>query len=93
MDDLVRARVVISGRVQGVCFRSYAHSEAAQLDLTGWVKNRWDGKVEAVFEGDKANVEAMVRWCHRGSPYGHVTHVDVAWEKPTGKFDEFRITF
>ena len=93
MADLARAHVIISGRVQGVCFRSYAQSEAARHRVKGWVKNRYDGKVEAVFEGDKENVDAMIRWCHQGPPHGRVSNVDVTWEKHTGRFDDFSVTF
>jgi len=89
---LARAHVLISGRVQGVCFRMYTQETAERLGLTGWVRNRWDGRVEAVFEGEEQDVAEAVRWCHRGSPYAHVTKVEVDWQEPTGKYDSFFIT-
>lgn len=80
----VRAHVWVSGRVQGVYFRAYAEDEAAFRMVAGWIRNAPDGRVEAVFEGSPAAVEAMIRWCHRGSPASEVTGVDVAWEDPRG---------
>jgi acylphosphatase len=81
----VRAHVWVSGRVQGVCFRACAEDEARAHGVAGWVRNTRDGRVEAVFEGDRAAVEAMVRWCHRGSPGAAVSGVEVAWEGPQGE--------
>ena len=82
--ERVRAHVWVSGNVQGVYFRAYAEDEAAFREVTGWIRNAPDGRVEAVFEGTQAAVEAMIRWCHRGSPASRVTRVEVAWEAPRG---------
>lgn len=87
----VRAHVWVSGRVQGVYFRAYAEDEAAFRNVAGWIRNAPDGRVEAVFEGSPASVEAMIRWCHRGSPASAVSGVEVAWEDPRGEA-EFRVT-
>ncbi len=81
----VRARVVISGKVQGVFFRASAEDEARSRGLAGWVRNRPDGQVEAVFEGEQAAVEAMIAWCRRGPPAARVTGVTVTWEEPRGE--------
>ena len=78
-----RVQVVISGRVQGVGFRASCQRQAVTLGLTGWVRNRWDGAVEALFEGEAAMVDAMVRWCHDGPPMADVDWVEVA-EAPSG---------
>jgi acylphosphatase len=67
-----------------VYFRAYAEDEAAFRNVAGWIRNAPDGRVEAVFEGSPAAVEAMIRWCHRGSPASQVTGVDVAWEDVRG---------
>ncbi len=87
----VRARVVVSGRVQGVFYRASCRDEAAARGLSGWVRNKSDGSVEAVFEGDEAGVRAMVEWCRRGPPSAAVTNVAVTWEPPQGERG-FRIT-
>lgn len=81
----VRAHVWVSGRVQGVFFRACAEDEAQALGVAGWVRNTRDGRVEGVFEGDRARVEAMIRWCHRGSPGAVVSAVEVTWEAPQGE--------
>jgi acylphosphatase len=78
----VRAHVWVSGHVQGVSFRAYAEDEAAFRGVVGWIRNVPDGRVEAVFEGPRPSVEAMIRWCHRGSPASRVTGVEVTWEAP-----------
>ncbi len=68
-------RVVIQGRVQGVWFRGWTVAEATGLGLAGWVRNRSDGSVEAVFAGPKAAVEAMLAACRHGPPAARVAHV------------------
>ncbi len=72
MADQVRVHVVIEGRVQGVFFRASTRDEARARGLTGWARNLPDGRVEAVFEGDKRVVENMLAWCHKGPPYAYV---------------------
>ena len=86
-----RARVVISGYVQGVFFRANTITRANELDLKGWVKNRWDNKVEAVFEGDQENIERVIAWCHKGPPGASVQDVSVKWEEYKGEFNTFQI--
>ncbi len=88
-----RAHVWISGRVQGVFFRAFTRDMAVQMGLTGWARNLGDGRVEAVFEGDAETVEAMLRWCHHGSPMSRVDSVDVREEDYAGDFESFRITY
>ena len=58
----IRAHAIIKGIVQGVCFRAYTQQEARRLEVAGWVKNLYDGSVEAVFEGDRTAVEAVITW-------------------------------
>jgi acylphosphatase len=88
---LKRVHLLISGRVQGVFFRAYTREEAQHLGLTGWVKNRYDGKVEAVFEGEEPKLEQMITWCHQGPSYARVVNVEVNWEEYTGEFNSFSI--
>ena len=80
----VRRRVVVSGRVQGVFFRDTCEREARAAGVGGWVRNRRDGTVEAVFEGDPVAVERMVAWCRRGPSRAVVTAVAVTDELPAG---------
>jgi acylphosphatase len=88
-----RAHVFISGRVQGVNFRWYTQRIAQSLGLTGWVRNLWDGRVEAIFEGPEAAVRKAVAWCHHGERPARVDDVEVTYGKPTGDFTSFRITW
>ncbi|RLI91093.1 MAG: acylphosphatase [Candidatus Altiarchaeales archaeon] len=90
---IVRAHVYISGRVQGVFFRSNTRNMAEKLDLTGWVRNLPDGRVEAVFEGEESDVKEMLEWCHKGPRYASVSDVEVKFDKPTGEFDRFEIRY
>jgi len=89
----VRAHVLINGRVQGVFFRSETQDEALRKGVTGWVRNLPDGKVEAVFEGEKDKIEALIEYCRRGPPGARVTRVEVKWENYTGEFRSFNIRY
>jgi len=89
----IRAHVTISGSVQGVFFRAHMREIADELGVHGWVKNRWDGKVEAVLEGPKDPVDNLIKWCHKGPPYAVVEGVDIEWEKYRGEFSSFSVTY
>ncbi len=91
--EKVRARVIVEGRVQGVFFRHHTQEMAFRLGLKGWVKNRRDGRVEAVLEGDQERVDQMIQWCHRGPSEARVTKVYVTGENYTGEFDDFSVTY
>jgi acylphosphatase len=93
MAELARVHVLVEGRVQGVFFRASTRDEARARGLTGWVRNRPDGRVEAVFEGDKRVVENMLAWCHMGPPYSHVDHVEVEWQAALGDMTDFRVVY
>ena len=80
----VRAHVHVSGLVQGVSFRWYAIQHARKRGVGGWVRNLPDGRVEAVFEGAEADVNALVDWCRQGPPSAQVRDLDLAWEEPEG---------
>ncbi|MDX2244139.1 MAG: acylphosphatase [Leptolyngbyaceae cyanobacterium bins.302] len=84
MMELIRAHVLIAGRVQRVGFRFSTQDMATLYGLTGWVQNLADGRVEAVFEGDRASVEEMIHWCHKGPPHAQVDEVVVNYEHPQG---------
>jgi acylphosphatase len=89
----VRAHVFISGRVQGVFFRSWTESEAVERNVKGWVRNLPDGRVEAVFEGEKDDVDELIRLCHKGPPGARVAKVEVKLENYSGEFKDFRIRY
>ena len=82
---LVRKRVRVRGRVQGVYFRSEARARASALGLSGWVRNRRDGSVELAVEGDSASVEVLVAWCRHGPAGAAVTRMEVGEEPPSGE--------
>ena len=82
---MIRRRVLVSGRVQGVWFRDSCQREARRLGVAGWVRNLRDGRVEAVFEGPADEVLAMVNWCGTGPPHAEVAGVDLTEEDPAGE--------
>lgn len=84
MTEIVRKRVVVSGRVQGVWFRDSCREHARGHGVQGWVRNLPDGRVEAVFEGPPDRVDALVAWCHQGPPRAQVDRVEVTGEAPEG---------
>ena len=86
-----RIHVYISGIVQGVFFRAATRRAAADLNLTGWVRNMDDGCVEAVFEGEDAEVNKMIEWCKVGPPSARVEGVTTSEEHYTGGFNDFNI--
>jgi acylphosphatase len=87
---VIRNRVLISGRVQGVAYRDACRKMAEQHGVTGWVRNLPDGRVEAVFEGKPDEVRHLVDWSRQGPPFAEVADVDVAAEEPEG-MSEFQI--
>jgi len=88
---MVRARLVISGWVQGVYFRASAREVADAQHLSGWVRNRMDGSVEAVIEGEQGTVRAFIAWCQQCPPGAQVTDVQVTMEPYTDEYHGFRI--
>ncbi len=86
-----RVRVIVSGRVQGVFFRSATRDEAEIRNVSGWVKNLQDGRVEATFEGEEEAVEQLVEFCRKGPPNAVVRDVEVVWEAYRAEFTGFRI--
>jgi len=79
--------------VQGVFFRQNTKRQAQSLNVTGWVRNLEDGRVEAVFEGEEASVKALVAFCSTGPRGASVTAVDVTWETFKGEFENFKIIY
>jgi acylphosphatase len=82
---VIRRRVLVAGRVQGVWFRDGCRREAESVGVAGWVRNLADGRVEAVFEGPDEAVAEMVGWCRAGPPRAVVTAVEIGDEDPVGE--------
>ncbi len=93
MNEKARAHIVVSGRVQGVFFRAKTQEKAQQLGVTGWVKNLAEGRVEAVFEGEKPQVEQLVKWAKKGPSGAIVNDLDLSWEEYRGEFTNFEIRY
>ena len=93
MAEKARLRVVITGRVQGVFFRASTRDEARARGLAGWARNLPDGRVEALFEGDKRMLENMLIWCRKGPPYAYVDFVEEEWQSYQGDLTDFRIVY
>jgi len=93
MNNPVRAHAIITGRVQGVCFRMETQLAVKHLKVSGWVRNKRDGSVEAIFEGDEADVKAALSWCRQGPPISRVDDVRVDWQAFTGEFTTFSVTY
>ena len=86
-----RAHLYISGRVQGVFFRAWAMDEARRMGLAGWVRNRLDGRVEAVFEGEPASVDQMVKLCYEGPAHARVDSVVDDYGEPSEGLTYFEL--
>lgn len=86
-----RIQLLIRGRVQGVYFRAAAMREARRLGITGWVRNRPDGCVELLAEGEEDAIKELSSWANHGPSSARVDHVDVRWRGYTGEFPEFLI--
>jgi len=87
----IRAHLYVSGRVQGVGFRSSAMARAQSLDINGWVKNLADGRIEAVFEGEENNVKEMIKWMKKGPLFAKVDGVEVSIEDSKNRHKVFQI--
>lgn len=88
-----RMRLIISGYVQGVFFRAYTVEEAKKWNLTGWVRNRAEGSVEVVAEGERKNLDRLKEWCQHGPPSARVTDVKVNYEPVSHEFDGFKVHY
>ena len=93
VEKLVRAHVIVEGRVQKAFYRMNALDEARDLGLTGWIKNIDDGTVEAVFEGPENRVKEMLLWCKEGPRLARVKNMKTEFGEPTSEFKDFRIIY
>ena len=88
---LKQVHLFVRGRVQGVFFRASAQREARRLGLTGWVKNRPDGRVEILAEGEEEGLKDLIAWAGHGPTAARVEGVDTRWRGFVGDFSDFRI--
>lgn len=88
-----RAHILVKGRVQGVFFRDHTQKYATAQEVTGWVRNLPDGRVEAVAEGERENIEKFIELVKQGPPLSRVEDVEIGWEVFRGEFSDFRITW
>jgi acylphosphatase len=86
-----RLHATVEGRVQGVGFRAFVEQCAEVYNLTGWVRNRWDGSVEALAEGERAELEKLLAALQRGPRASSVVHVIFDWQPATGEFSHFSV--
>jgi len=89
----IRARVLLTGYVTGTGFRWFLHKKAEEVGATGYVRNLDSGQLEAVFEGDKNQVEAMISHARSGPENAHVSDIQIFWETPENKWNELEITY
>lgn len=85
--------VIVEGRVQGVFYRDYTHRQALQFNLSGWVRNKRDGTVEAIFMGAENNVQSMLDWLWQGSPSSRVDNIRISEITPEEQYTTFEIRF
>jgi len=90
-EGVERLHAIVEGRVQGVGFRAFVQQNAYELGLSGWVRNKWDGNVEVLAEGEHKNLEELNMALLRGPRSANVTRVKEQWEKGTGEFNSFRV--
>jgi acylphosphatase len=93
MEEIAEARVVVSGRVQGVWFRGFTQRVAADAGVRGWVRNLPDRRVEAVLQGSRVAVEKVVGFLREGPPGASVTDIAVSWSPPSEVYRGFHIRY
>jgi len=93
MPEKVRLQAIVHGRVQGVNFRYYTQLRAQELGVTGYVRNKWDGTVEVVAEGEREAVEKLLEFIKLGPRGALVRRVDRQWQDPTGQFKYFEVRY
>lgn len=87
------AHLFIEGRVQGVFYRAFTRNLAARLGLNGWVRNLFDGRVEALFEGSRELIEQAIQECWKGPAGSSVRNIDVRWEESSAKYKGFEVRY
>ena len=93
MSKNIRAHLFIKGRVQRVFFRLTTRKKAQGIGVFGWIRNLPDGRVEAVYEGEKEKVEKMIEWSKKGPLLARVDDVEITWEQYQEEFNDFEIRY
>ena len=93
MKEMVEAHVIVSGRVHGVAFRACTVNAAQKANVCGWVRNLPELRVEAVLQGERADVEKVVDFMRKGPPLARVIDAAVSWRTPAETFHEFEIRY
>jgi len=88
-----RIHIIVSGRVQGVFYRLSAKRQAKILNLTGWIKNKENGKVEIIAEGEEENLRKLILWCRRGPLIARVEDIKTEWKEYKGEFEYFSVRY
>jgi len=88
-----RLHAIVYGYVQGVFFRANTQRKAIELGLSGWVRNRNDGSVEIIAEGEKEALGSLLSWCKKGPPGARVDRMEHSWEDFKGEFSSFSIRY
>jgi acylphosphatase len=88
-----KATIIVSGIVQGVYYRYSTEQKADELRLTGYARNLIDGSVEVVAEGEEESIERLIEWCRQGPRGARVDHIDVKWDEPSSRFEDFSVRY
>lgn len=88
---MYQARILISGRVQGVFYRASCQDVACSYGLNGYAKNLPSGHVEVLVQGEKDKIKKLIEWCKKGPPGARVSEVRVEWEESKGRLEDFKI--
>jgi acylphosphatase len=86
-----RFHASIGGHVQGVGFRAFVQEKAIELGLVGWVRNRWDGTVEVVAEGERSPLEQFLGWLRKGPRSSYVSDLHFEWQAAIDEYRDFRV--
>jgi acylphosphatase len=89
--EATRLHAIVHGRVQGVNFRAFVVEHGTSTRVKGWARNRWDGTVEVVAEGERQQLERLLAALHQGPRMANVTRVDVDWQPASGEFSSFHV--
>lgn len=88
-----KIKILISGLVQGVNFRYYIKEKANELGVFGWVKNLDNGNLEIIAQGERKNLEKLIKWCQTGPRFSQVRDLHIEWQKPQEEFKGFGIKY